>query len=323
VSDETPPREPAGLARKLALVAGGLLVGLVVAEIGLQVMGFVARQVVTRSGSGGTDAAEITILCVGDSHTYGLPLPEEESYPAQLEAALQARDPSRTIRVVNLGVPSLNSTFVANRLERQMFQLRPQLVIVWVGINNLWNVVETLQWERPDPWLPLRRSLMQLRLFRLASIAWYGATGHQYDPEGRAGWYEGEKTPSGRLPKGANGPNPAPGLARDLERMTLLTRRLEVPILFVAYPLRTQQMISQVIETAGGQLGVGVVDSSAALRRGLADGQDLEALLDRRAGPHPSGLLYGYVVEAMLPEVEDTLAAWYGPASRRPPAESP
>jgi len=299
-------------------MAGGLVVGLVLAEIGLQFVGFAARHIMAREASGGADAAVVTILCVGDSHTYGLPLPEDESYPAQLEVALRALHPEQPFRVVNLGVPSLNSTFVANRLERQIFQLEPQLVIVWVGVNNLWNVVETRQWERPDRWRALRRVLMHLRLFRLASIAWFNSTGHQYDPGARGGWFEGELQPSGRLPHGAAAPDPAPGLARDLERMTELTRSLEVPILFVGYPMFGQQPISEIIHVTGARLGVGVVDSATAMRRALAEGHGIEALIDRRAGPHPSGLLYGYVVQAMLPMVEDTLAAWHGLAPSSP-----
>jgi len=322
-SDAAIQRRSASFLRKLVLAVAGLVVGLLLAELVLQIASVVARQVVARRDSGVARVGGITVLCVGDSHTFGLPLPEEESYPAQLAVALQTRHTSHEFRVVNLGVPSLNSTFVANRLERQIFQLQPQLVIVWVGINNLWNVVETMRWERPDPWLRVRRALMNLRLFRLVSIAWYGATGHQYDPEARGGWFEGELQPSGRLPKGADVPDPAPGLVRDLERMVDLTRTLDVPILFVTYPMHAQRSISEIIETAGARLDVGVVDSAAAMRRALSDGHLLDALIDQRAGPHPSHLLYGYVVDAMLPLVEDTLAAWHAGVLEAPAAGTP
>jgi hypothetical protein len=149
--------------------------------------------------------------------------------------------------VVNLGIPGLNSTFVANRLERQIFQLRPGLVIVWVGINNLWNAVERQAGSATDDPLRWRRPLMRSRLFRLASIAWFNATGHQYDAEGRGGWYEGELPPSGRVADGVEMPDPAPGLARDLTRMVELTRSVDTPILFVAYPMAGQRAISRVI----------------------------------------------------------------------------
>ena len=37
----------------------------------------------------------------------------------------------------------------------------------------------------------------------------------------------------------------------------------------------------------------------------------MEVLVDERAGPHPSKLLYAYVVESMLPVLDAVLGAWY------------
>ena len=260
----------------------------------------------------------IRILCVGDSHTFGLPLPEEESYPAQLGEALARRHPGIEIEVINLGIPSLNSAFVANRLEEQMHQIQPQLVIVWVGINNLWNVVEMGSLLPGDPWWSVREVLHASRLFRLASIVWFNAQGHQYDPTQRGGWWEGEVMPSGRLPKGAPRVNPRPGLLRDFGRMAKLARALDTPILFVAYPFPGQRSISRLILEAGARSGVGVIETAPAMARARAAGYSRADLIDERSGPHPSGVLYGYVVEAMLPDVEQTLSAWYG----LPPAQS-
>jgi hypothetical protein len=42
-------------------------------------------------------------------------------------------------------------------------------------------------------------------------------------------------------------------------------------------------------------------------------------LIDERAGPHPSRLLYAYVVEDMVPAVESALAAWHGFAMANSP----
>jgi hypothetical protein len=291
----------------------------VAAELTLQLAAAAAGRLAPRESAapGATDA--VTILSVGDSHTYGLPLPEEDAYPAQLQAALASRHPDLDFRVVNLGIAGLNSTFVANRLERQMFQLRPHLVIVWVGVNNMWNVAETLGWERPDAWRPVRAALMGLRLFRLASMVWFSQTGHQYAPEGREGWFKGELPPSGRLEAGKRLKDPTGSLAPDLERMVRLARGLETPILFVTYPLSGAVEINQTIESAAGRLGVAVIDTSRSLRRALEAGHGRAELIDERAGSHPSPLLYGYVVQDMVGEVEASLRAWHGfPAPTRP-----
>jgi lysophospholipase L1-like esterase len=303
---------PRRLGHKLALGVGATLVGLVLAELILQLAGAVVSRTYERGDRVAGDADAITILCVGDSHTFGLPLPEQDAYPAQLEGALQAAYPEQRFRVVNLGIPGLNSTFVANRLERQIFQLRPGLVIVWVGINNLWNAVERQAGSATDDPLRWRRPLMRSRLFRLASIAWFNATGHQYDAEGRGGWYEGELPPSGSVADGVEMPDPAPGLARDLTRMVELTRSVDTPILFVAYPMAGQRAISRVIVATAGRLGVGVIETKHDLERARADGHRQPALIDRRSGPHPSGLLYRYIVESMRPVVASTLSTWHG-----------
>ena len=174
------------------VVVGSLVAG----EAFLQLASVFARN--WAEGRGGTVLAEgaIRILCVGDSHTFGLPLPEEESYPAQLAEALARRHPGVEVEVVNLGIPSLNSAFVANRLEEQMHQIQPQLVIVWVGINNLWNVVERGSRSPGDPWWSLREFMHQSRLFRLASILWASSQGHQSQQQHQQEWRQHHSMPA-------------------------------------------------------------------------------------------------------------------------------
>lgn len=324
-----PPAPPRSrrLGYRLALAGVALVGSLVAAELTLQVLAAVAARTVDRGQEAWIGEEGITVLSLGDSHTFGLPLPAEESYPAQLEAALRRHHPEFEFQVVNLGIPGANSSFVANRLERQMFQLRPDLVIVWVGVNNIWNVAETRAWQRPDRWLPLRQALLNAKLFRFASILWFSATGHQYDPAERGGWFDGERRPSGHLGKGKRLKDPSGSLAPDLRRMVELARSLETPMIFVTYPLAGAEEINRTIRVTGGQLGVAVIDSSASLERAFRAGHLRPELIDERSGPHPSALLYRYLVEDMLAEVEAELAAWHGiewaeprvsPASPRP-----
>jgi len=293
-----------------ALLAGAvLLVCLLAMEASLQLASLVLRGLARRAPTAAAAQGTVTILCVGDSHTFGLPLPEEESYPAQLEQALLDARPDVRFRVVNLGIPGVNSAFVANRLARQLFQLEPQLVVVWVGVNNIWNRIETKPASRAAT---LQRMLLHSRLFRLASIAWYGAIGHRYDPKTRGGWYEGEAPPSGRPRNLVAGADPAPGLAEDMERMRDLAWAVDVPILFVTYPLPAQQPLSKRIAQIGERLGVDVIDTAVSLARARAEGHGRSDLVDERAGPHPTGLLYAHVVEDMLPRVLATLEVWHG-----------
>jgi hypothetical protein len=288
-------RKRIGLALVAALLAG---------ELFLQAASVLVRGLGSRAEADPASEA-ITILCVGDSHTYGLPLPREESYPAQLERRLSERHPDRRFQVVNLGIPGTNSGYVANRLERQLLQLRPRLVLVWVGINNSWNAVEA---EGGGAAGALHRLLLRSRLYRLASIAWYTRTGHQYDPAQHGGWFEGEESPSRRREPDASEVDAlAPGLARDLARIVETSRALETPVALLAYPMRKQKPLNLVIERAAFESDVPVVDTIRALERGVARGHAIPALIDTSAGPHPTGLLYGYVVDELLPVVESAL----------------
>lgn len=289
--------------RALALVA----VCLLALELTLQAASLGLRAVTGRAPHDSLAQDAIRILCVGDSHTYGLPLTAAESYPAQLQTALEKRHPGARFAVANLGIPGVNSAFVANRLERQLLQLRPHLAIVWVGMNNQWNAIESEAWRGESPWQAARRVLLHSKIFRFASIAWYTHTGHQYDPGERGGWFEGETPPSGRRQLAAE-PMSAPGLAGDLERMAAIASALGTPLVFLTYPMRHQRPVNDVIELTAQRLAIPVIDTGRDRARALADGYEIIELIDRRAGPHPSALLYRYVVGSLLPAVEESLS---------------
>ncbi|HET6204446.1 MAG TPA: SGNH/GDSL hydrolase family protein [Planctomycetota bacterium] len=96
-----------------------------------------------------------TVLCVGDSHTYGLFVGDSESYPAQLGARLAGA----RVRVVNAGRPALNSSLLVPHAREWIARTRPRVLVVRVGINDFWNDA------RPDGSL-----LDSLRVVRLARV---------------------------------------------------------------------------------------------------------------------------------------------------------
>ncbi len=75
-----------------------------------------------------------TLLCVGDSNTYGLNLPRGESYPCHLQQLVGPR-----ARVVNKGWPGANSSLMAAYLPGWIAAERPAVVYVMAGINNRHN----------------------------------------------------------------------------------------------------------------------------------------------------------------------------------------
>lgn len=166
------------LGRRLVLVAGGILAGLVAGELLFRIVPFerikyearyghfsgnlVARfleydPVLTfrnRRSSSFPDAgvrinalglrgSDVTvakprgvrrILCLGDSCTFGGPLP----YPQILQTILDERAPNR-FQVLNGGVIGYTSLHGLEWLERDLLALEPDVVTLYFGWNDLWR----------------------------------------------------------------------------------------------------------------------------------------------------------------------------------------
>lgn len=325
-----------------ALIA--LVATLLVIEVGLQLASLVARPLLARETSQDASRDAIVILCVGDSHTYGAPLPDEESYPSQLQVLLDERYPEWEFNVVNLGFPGVNTAFVASRLESQIVQVRPHLVIASGGANNLWNSIETEAWENETRWEAAKRLLLHVKLFRLAVITWSTQTEYHFKPpaDGGSRWYHedevGEAVPQAmpmpvdgltfvRRKEQLEGDAVSRSIVVDMERIAALTSSRHIPLIYYNYPwpvpkkalspardkfVRAIRKVRQTITTTGARLGVPVLETVRDFERAEVDGYTIKELGDRQAGLHPSGLLYGYIVESMVPVVEETLREWHG-----------
>jgi lysophospholipase L1-like esterase len=77
------------------------------------------------------------IVAVGDSNTFGHGN-QVDTYPAKLAHILRGR-PSRQVRyeVVNAGIEGLDSEFTLRRLRSKVLPLRPQVILIYVGWNDL------------------------------------------------------------------------------------------------------------------------------------------------------------------------------------------
>jgi lysophospholipase L1-like esterase len=284
----------------------------VVIEVAWQLAALVTQIVYARSAASAPREGAFTILCVGDSHTYGAPLPEPESYPSQLERSLRSAY-ERDIQVVNLGVPGMNTPMVANRLEGQIARLHPDLVIAWAGANSFWNATETESW---DGWTnTLRGWLFRLRTVRFVAMTWFNRTGFaharaelsEWMGQGRFAWQYGEE----RLvmepgePEQLSEERVRNGLRSDYARMILAARLYETPIIFVTYPYEVGffHIANDTMRAVAAEHGVEVIVTRPALRRALSDGFAEDDLIVYAAGPHPREILYRYIVEQMLPEV--------------------
>jgi lysophospholipase L1-like esterase len=125
-------RSLAGRAWRLLLKSTLWLISvLLLLELGIRLTTYVLSIQGRHRAAGG----EQTVLCIGDSFTFGIGVPPNQKYPAILERQLNARSTGAKYRVVNLGRPGTSSGFVLASLDSWIATYRPQLVLIMTGWN--------------------------------------------------------------------------------------------------------------------------------------------------------------------------------------------
>ena len=244
----------------------------------------------------------VTLLCLGDSNTYGVYEETHETYPARLEGLLDARTPGGPHRVVNLGIPGLNSRQVLEGLPRALEELEPDAVLVLAGVNNTWS------WQpdsavdyREPPWYEGLRLVVLARLAaaRVAGSSGAGdpngavervdevdrTTASGTDREGRAFSYEG--------PPPAGTPTPFPldeSLARDFRELDALALERAVPLVFLTYACSESDYgtTNGAIRAAAARTGRPLIDAEPAVM-GLVPRLGAQQIFHGDAHPRPVG----------------------------------
>lgn len=131
------------LKQKIFLILLGLLISALLAEILFRIGGVIANKTMIEPAKS-VQNAEVSVICIGDSSTYGLEAsdPDKYSYPAQLQALLDEKVDDRKFNVLNLGVPGMNSSQVLHRFRENLLKYKPDIAIVMIGINDPWNLEE-------------------------------------------------------------------------------------------------------------------------------------------------------------------------------------
>ena len=78
---------------------------------------------------------ELCIVCVGNSFTFGMRLPQQDSYPSQLSEKIK-NHLGENVDVRNAGISGHTSIQTFERLERDVIKYCPDLVVVWIGTND-------------------------------------------------------------------------------------------------------------------------------------------------------------------------------------------
>jgi hypothetical protein len=151
------------LGVRLVAIAFGLIAGLVVLEIALQLAAVVTRST-ARDADVVAGAGARRVLAVGDPNTYGLYLDGEQAYPTIFAQRKNATARER-VRVVHAAFPGANSSQVRNLLPGLLRSVRPTDVFVMVGVNDWWTLPEPIRVGGTEPSRPLWLRSRVLRLF--------------------------------------------------------------------------------------------------------------------------------------------------------------
>ena len=150
--------------QKIALIAFGLFLGIVLLEIGLRIGGAVILHLQEQSNLASLkEKGEFVIMCLGESTTA---VGGNNAYPAQLERILNGLGAGITFSVINKGIPGTNTTVIADFLEENLDRYRPDLVLAMIGIND-----RNYLWSFKDISLsPFHRFIRNLRVYKLARL---------------------------------------------------------------------------------------------------------------------------------------------------------
>jgi lysophospholipase L1-like esterase len=272
-------------------VVGGL-------EVAFRLGGLTVRGEPLPAADGST-----VILCIGDSHTRGLPDPD--NYPAQLERILNERAAGR-YRVVNVGVAGMNTAQIRSRLPRYLAYYRPALVMHWAGINNFWNLSERGLWRggvlralldrsRVAHFLRVTFFYRRLRHETLDAPApevrnWPGPDPHSVVTF--AGVEEEIRGEEGQLSVA----EVETATAADLRAMMRMVRDGGIPMYLVTYSWWDGywRSVNAAVRAVSAELGVPYVDGRTAVRAARAEAPGAQ-LFD--AWVHPMPLVYRHVAE--------------------------
>ena len=112
----------------------GLLPGYDKSGIRVNSLGFRGPEVAASKPPG-----TLRIVALGDSTTFGL-AGEDCPYPAQLQRIITEMLPLRSVEVINAGVEGYSTIYAARLLEHRVMPLHPDVVLIYVGWNDLYGI---------------------------------------------------------------------------------------------------------------------------------------------------------------------------------------
>ena len=122
--------------QKILLVIFGILLFLILLELGLRLGGFILLSIQEyRNRLAIQQKGSFRIICLGESTTapYGI---KDYSYPGQLQGILNQKDIGVSFSVINKGLPATNTSVIVAHLGDNLNKYRPDMVVTMMGIND-------------------------------------------------------------------------------------------------------------------------------------------------------------------------------------------
>ena len=290
---------------RLALLAGGIVLSLLVLEAVLQLAAagvrLLGRRPVLTALSG-----RRRILSLGDSNTYGLYLERDQAYPNQLRRVWNARHRDAPIEVVNMGYPGNSSSQVLRHLPEMLTAAHPDVLTVMIGANDFWTEPVPTEGEAPK----LRSVLWRFsRVYRLAyMLARSGDAGTvevTMEPAAADGAarrrvrYGGMEITQVRTPVPGGVKGWEHSLVRNLTTMAAIAKAAHVDLVFLTYPSPhlSYATADAVIRRAAAETGTPLVDLAARFGK-FCPQPDCRALLFDDQHPTARGHLIAAVILA-------------------------
>jgi lysophospholipase L1-like esterase len=306
-------------------MAFGLVLGLLLTEGVLQVAALFTWSLRGGQHQGAIGAGR-RVAFLGDSNTFGLGAGFNNSYPQVLQRRWNREIGHDKVVVLNLGTPGLNSSKLRQQLPGIIMSLRPDVLAIMIGVNDLWTAPAPLEGGDAD-W---RYRLWNLsRVYRLLYML--TKVPQSRDDIGRRGTPAGPLVSvaddvsliwTGRLAADQTVGKWHVQLWDNLTSMIADARNLGIDTILITYPMDNgwYGAVNTIIREMGASTQTPVIDLGAAFRRACPGAQCPELLLPDQHPTVRGHQLAADVIWEQLSAAAATRAS--GPAPPTPGAGS-
>ena len=155
------------LRNKISLVLFGILLSLVLLEVGLRLGGFIFLTIQELSNKISLESQKtIRILCLGESTTA---LGGSAVYPRQLENILNSSQDKIKFKVINKAIPSITTDHIIANLQNYLAEYKPNIVTAMIGINDGANYKSTYD-RNGSVWPTFWRRTRIYKFFKLMGL---------------------------------------------------------------------------------------------------------------------------------------------------------